>query len=356
MSERKKDLTLDDKQKEKVRAGFKKSPDLKYLTEVAWGKKGLDGRSKEGKAVRQFLIDEGLNYDTAFVPKLKQIDLTDEQKEFLLSDSIETGMKPLEVARLTFSDPSIVSLSLQHRTVQRFLEKHRPDIINKNDLETSDEWKPPLTLSSTINRVSKWTSNDLTEERMSVRDKKGCEALFKNLKSIRFISIINNYSLLSDRELFESEFIRATWDKPDLTNDELNLYITVCSNYVRIKHVQKRLDNINRYVQESEEPDVHMRVTEQLKTTSEELNQIEKRIESLINKLNGDRAKRLAEKGSQNVSILALVEAWQTYEERERMVMKAQMENKLLEDEAGRLESMDQLKARILGISKEELI
>ena len=27
---------------------------------------------------------------------------------------------------------------------------------------------------------------------------------------------------MKDRELFEAEFVRATWDKPDLTSDEIN--------------------------------------------------------------------------------------------------------------------------------------
>jgi hypothetical protein len=34
----------------------------------------------------------------------------------------------------------------------------------------------------------------------------------------------------------------------------------------------------------------------------------------------------------------------------------AQLQSKLIEEEADRLESMDDLKARILGISKHELI
>ena len=55
-------------------------------------------------------------------------------------------------------------------------------------------------------------------------------------------------------------------------------------------------------------------------------------------------------------SIAALVEAFQEKEERDRMILMAEMQNKLVEDEANRLETMDEYKARILGISKKELL
>jgi hypothetical protein len=99
-----------------------------------------------------------------------------------------------------------------------------------------------------------------------------------------------------------------------------------------------------------------MRLTEIIKATSEELNQCEKRIESLTKDLNGSRTARLKSKGEENGSIFALVEAFQEREERDRMIMMAELQNKLIEEEADRLESMDDYKARILGISKKELL
>ena len=48
-----------------------------------------------------------------------------------------------------------------------------------------------------------------------------------NLNNSRLIAIINNYNSPRDRELFEQEFIRLTWDKPDLTADEMRLYMNV---------------------------------------------------------------------------------------------------------------------------------
>ena len=99
-----------------------------------------------------------------------------------------------------------------------------------------------------------------------------------------------------------------------------------------------------------------MRLTEHIKATNEELNACEKRIESLTQKLNGDRAKKLEKKGVNTQNILSLVEAFQDEEERQRLVMMAEQRLSLVEEEAYRLESLDEYKARIFGTSKEELL
>jgi len=38
------------------------------------------------------------------------------------------------------------------------------------------------------------------------------------------------------------------------------------------------------------------------------------------------------------------------------MILMAEMQNKLVEEEADRLETMDEYKARVLGISKKEIL
>ena len=99
-----------------------------------------------------------------------------------------------------------------------------------------------------------------------------------------------------------------------------------------------------------------VRLAELLKTKSEEYDKCEKRMESLIKKLNGDRARRLENRQSQNASILSLVETFQNEKERAVMVKMAEMQKKLVQEEAERLESMESWKARILGLSKDDAI
>ena len=350
-------IELTDEQKQLIQEEFAKNPDLRHITRAVFDDDGLDGRSKEGRAVRAFLINNNLEFNTTTPQRVQEIELAVEQREFLMSDNIERGMNALEATRLAFRDREIQPLSQQHRLVMEFLRSYRPEIVDDNDMVTNDKWSPPKSLSRAIKKVNDWAGCKFDEITIQTKQKKMMEKLLFYLKSPRFVHFINQYSTIADRDLFESEFVRTVWDKPDLTNDELNLYITVCTNYVRQKHIQQRIDRLNNMLNDTDnERDITLRLTELIKATSEELNQCEKRIESLTKDLNGSRQARLKARGEQNGSIAALVEAFQEKEERDRMIMMAEMQNKLIEEEADRLESMDDYKARILGISKKEML
>lgn len=356
MKERPK-FVLTDEQKEKILKEFNKNPNLMDIVKSVFEDPSLDGRSLQGKAVKAFLAEHNQQCKTALYQKAEQIEFTREQKEFLMSDNVEAGMKPLEIARLTFKDLDIQSLSLKHRAVVEFLTKYRPEIVDDNAQLATEKWLPPKALSRALKKVNDFTGSEWEELSMPTKIKRNCEKLLIYLRSPRFVNFINQYVMQADRDLFESEFVRSVWDKPDLTNDELNAYVTVCMNYVRQKHIQMRLDKLNALLNDTEDQqDFTMRLIEIIKTTSEELNQCEKRIESMVKDLNGSRQNRLKAQGEQSSNILALVQAFQDAEERKRMLLMAEMQNKLVEEEADRLENMDEFKARILGISKRELL
>ncbi len=353
-----KELELTEEQKQQVIREFKKDPDLRRITQVVSGDPEADGRSKLGRAIRSFLASQDQTYKTTKAEPAKSIELSEDQRAFLMSDRIDSDLNPLEIARLVFGDPEIKSLSVHHRVVIDFLRQYRPEIVNENELITSEKWTPPVAISKALKKVNDWAGQDLSMENLSSKNEKILQMLIKYLHSPRLKQTINEYCKVTDRELFESEFVRATWDKPDLTSDEQNQYITLCANYVRIKHIQSRLDRLNKMLEDmgGAEAQITMRFTELIKTTSEELNQCEKRVETLTKSLNGSRQDRIKARGQRNGSIESLVEAFQDKEERDRMIKMAQMRQKLVKDEADRLESMDEFKARVLGISKDELL
>ena len=162
---------------------------------------------------------------------------------------------------------------------------------------------------------------------------------------------------MNDRKLFEAEMVRSTWDKYDLTTDEINLYVNVCMDYINLKQIEKQKLKLNEMFDDAEEGnDFTIRLTEILKTKSEEYNQCVGRIDRVITKLQGDRSKRLNSKQSQTANVLSLVNLFQEEEERAIMVKMAEMQNSLIEEEADRMESMPSWKARILGISRDEAI
>ena len=245
-------LQLTEEQQTQIQEEFTKNPDLRHITQIVFNDDTLDGRSKEGRAVRAFLINNNLEFNTTTPQRVQEIELAAEQREFLMSDNIERGMNALEATRLAFRDREIQPLSQQHRMVMEFLRNYRPEIVDDNDMVTNDKWSPPKSLSRAIKKVNDWAGQTFDEISIQTKQKKMCERLLFYLKSPRFVHFINQYSTIADRDLFESEFVRTVWDKPDLTNDELNLYITVCTNYVRQKHIQQRIDRLNNMLNATE--------------------------------------------------------------------------------------------------------
>jgi hypothetical protein len=349
---------LSDEEKQQVIREFKKDPDLKRITQVVSGDPEADGRHKIGRAIRAFLSEQNKEYKTTKHEECNAVNLTEQQRDFLMGDHIDSDMTPLDIARIVFENGEIKSLSLHHRAVINFLTQYRPDIINENEVVTSERWNPPTAVSRSVKKVNDWAGQEISIESISNKHEKMMRMLIKYLHSPRLKQTINEYCRVTDRELFESEFVRATWDKPDLTSDEQNQYITLCTNYVRIKHIQARLDKLNKMLDDmgDDAQGATIRFTELIKTTSEELNQCEKRVEALTKSLNGSRQDRLKAKGERSGSIEALVEAFQDKQDRDLMIKMAEMKKRLVADTADKLETMNEFKARVLGISKEELL
>ena len=76
----------------------------------------------------------------------------------------------------------------------------------------------------------------------------------------------------------------------------------------------------------------------------------------MLAKLNGERAKRVANKEQRNASIISLVQLFQDEEERKLMIKMAEMQKKMVRKEADRVEKMSDWKARVLGVAKEDAI
>lgn len=128
-------------------------------------------------------------------------------------------------------------------------------------------------------------------------------------------------------------------------------------DYIHLKNISKAIDKLNRMFEDCEDQqDMTVRLAELLKTKSEEYNQCEKRQETLIARLNGDRKERIKNKHKDNASILSLVKLFQNEKDRKMMVDMAEKQKLLIAQEADNLERMDVWKARVLGISKEDAI
>jgi len=348
-------LELTKDQKEFLKENIDKINDLSELTRKLFGRDDLDGRSREGRAVRAYLAQQELDYSTRHIDKKEDIELSEPQKEFLRNNSAP-GVSSVELAKLCFSDNSIKNLSKEFWAVHNFITEEGLDVFTE-ETGLSVKYSPPKADSKVLKKINDFVGVEISEEKMTVQYKRCIESLRKFLCAPRFLQVIETYTSLEDRDLFEAEFVRATWDKPDLSTDEINLYINVCMDYIQLKRIQSAMNKLNRMFDEAEDQqDLTVRLAELLKTKSEEYNQCEKRMESLISKLQGDRSKRIQNNVEKNASILNLVQLFQEEEERLIMVKMAEMQKKSISNEADQFEKMPEWKARVLGIKKTDVI
>jgi hypothetical protein len=350
-------MTLTDEHKDKIKAAYKKSTDLNEIVRTVFDNPELDGRSKEGRLIRKFMIDTKMKFNTSRKQKQESIVFSDQQREFIVTQANE-GLSSLAIADLLFADKEVKPLSLEQRAVHAVMKEINPDYSPSQDTDAVlSSYVPPKATGRVLKKINDATGNLFEEDKINRQHKICVEKLAINLNNSRFVKIMNNYTLKDDRELFEQEFIRLTWDKPDLTSDEINLYMNVCKEIINLEVISKHLNKLNDMFDiANDQEEMSVRLAEIIKAKSSEYHQCETRIENLTKKLQGDRSSRMQSKHKENASILALVQFFQDQEERANMVKIAEMQKALVTDEANRLEGMDEWKARILGISKDDVI
>lgn len=329
---------------------------LNELTQKCFNNEELDGRSKEGRAVSKFLSDNHISYKTTKRKRAKKIEFTDGQKEFIIQQARE-GSSSLEIAKLLFPNDNIKPLSTEQRHVLEHINSVNPDFLPSKDGGALNSYTGPKSPSRIIKKIFDATGVELEEGKIN-RQKEICiEKLRINLNNSRFLKIINNYLNSEDRELFEQEFVRLTWDKPDLTADEINLYLNVCKEVINLEVVSAHMNKLNDMLDLAEEQtEMSVRLSEIIKTKSQEYHQCETRIENLTKKLQGDRSERMKKRQKENASFLSIVQMFQEEEERENMIRISEMQKKAVKERAEELENMSSWKARILGISSDDII
>jgi len=349
-------MDLSEEQKQFLRENAAKITSLIDLTRQCFEDDKLDGRSKEGRAVRKFLVENSINFRTTATSRTEDIELTQQQKDFILEQA-ESGLSSLEIAKIIFPEKNVKSLSNEQRTVLAFIREVNPDIIPSQDGAALSSYISPKSPSRIIKKINDATGLNLDDTKLN-RQKQVCvERLGINLSNSRFLKIINNYLNQEDRNLFEHEFIRLTWDKPDLTADEINLYLNVCKEVINLEVVSSHLNKLNDMFDiADDQTEMSVRLAEIIKAKSGEYHQCESRIENLTKKLQGDRAERMKKNQKENASFLSIVQLFQEEEERKTMVRIAEMQKQSIKKEAERLEGMAEWKARVLGISQEDVV
>jgi len=364
-------LTLTPEQEQLIISAFNNKtgrdiPSITELVHIAFPDQPLlDGRSLQGRIIKALLVSRGLRAQTrsAYAP-VDKIELTDHHKEFI--NSVKGDMTAVEMAKIIFGNNALTNLNMETRVVAEYLRsiQNEEDVARRGTVDVpSDNYKPPRSITGVLQRVDKFVFNHgIQKDQMTAQQKAGLEALLSYLNTFRFGHQINLYETQTARDLFESSFVRYTYDKPDLTEEEVDQYINVSHDNVAMAATQVRMERLSTMLDNTtcDNPDERARISmglvESIGKLSVELNQVAKRQQGLLGDLKQKRSDRIAALRSANASILNLVQLWKEEKSRKKLIVLAEARQKALENAAHDLSTMEEIKARIMGIDIDEIV
>lgn len=330
------------------------------LTRTVFKDESLDGRCAEGRMIKEFLASRGAKHKTTeYQRKTDTIVLSDEQKEFIVA-KVQANMKPMEIAQLIFADPTIIQTRAEALAVQNFIENLDPHLLQTSELYTSDTYKPPRTQKETIKRIAQATGKILDDKKLSKRDEMLIIRTQYYLSSERLKKVMDIYKSVDERRMFEQEFVKTTWEKPDLSADELNLYINLVIEYIKQLRTHKLREKLETFVNSLGDDEESLKkmlaLSKQIADCNKEYTDSAQFQQKLVQQLEGIRSQRVEQKFKNGKNIVAMVEAFQDEDQRKRLVQMAEERKKVINEEIERLENFEEATARIFGISKDEIL
>ena len=334
-------------------------PSLQELTQLVFPEiPNIDGRSLYGKAVKKFLASRDLKVKTKseYTPK-DRTEFTQEQKDFLTNNA--NLMTPVDLARSLFNNYTLSNLSIESRSVEEYLNTLPKQVrAVQTEEEQQGDYKPPKNQERAMVRVNKYVLDGIDKDKITAKQKKELNSLISYLHTYRFLHQIGTYVDSVDRDLFESSFIRYAYDKSDLTQEEVDQYIILATEVVISSNIQQTIQTLQEQINMEMDSGqkIPMVLVEAVTSARTEYNQCVGRQQKLLNDLKVKRSERMQKQVKENASILNLVLMWKDEETRNEMLKMADMRREVLKGEIGRLSSMDDVKARIFGLTEEEVL
>ncbi len=335
-------------------------PTVAEIVDAAYPGKGHDVRGRYGLLVKSFLATRHI-VAPGGAPGIS-IELTEEQKEYIRNNCHTMG--GLEMATVLFNKPGLSKLHHESRAVFNYLRELKTEsqlktYDNPDNLPPEKTYTPPKSISQALRRINVYQHTDFKEEALNGSQRKNAIALIAYLHTYRFIHQCNRFQTIKERDLFESSFINYVFDKPDLTAEEVDLFITVSHDVVIADTIQGHIATLQRLLDsstEEEDPKVSMGLVEAISSARKEYNDCVNRKEKFLNNLVGKRSERMDSQVRQTASILNLVQLWKMEDSRKKLIAVGDQNRERLQDAIEELKTMEDIKARIMGIGPEELL
>jgi hypothetical protein len=125
------------------------------------------------------------------------------------------------------------------------------------------------------------------------------------------------------------------------------------------QNILRRIEDLEKQQDEQlaeEGGRLNLALVDAVKSLRDEYNKCIKRQNDLLDALKGKRKEKLELQVKENASILNLVNLWREETTRKQIIDLANKDQKKLKEEIERLKSMEEVKARIFGISEDEVL
>lgn len=347
---------LNPKQQELVRRN-RNTNNILDLAKDVYNDPSIGENSEEMKNVRAFVI--------RCRKKQESYNFTDAQLEQISQKA--AALRPIDMARYLFPN-SETNLTREAKTIANLYKAWK--IVSQEEIDEArsvevenDSYSPPDSFNKALALINRIVPEaDFSTSKLNDHKTNCIKTLWKNLKSVRFILMINSYKRKMLRDLFESEFVKGTYDKPDLNSEETNMYIMLCGEYVLEVTVTENISDLNDRLHEDltdSTPDARRfskTLSDSLASKINELNNCKTRQKNLMTSLSGSRFERLKSLKEANESLAKFVQLAQEEKGRNALLRLAEAKNLEIEKEAVKIQSFGDMIAQVHGLSIEEIV
>lgn len=334
-------------------------PSIPELIRLVWPdieENLIDARTTYGKIIREYLIAKFGPEVTQI--KKKELELTPEHQEYIRNNC--SNMSAFEMSKELFQNPRLSPAAMETRLVKEFLKTLPGAMVNEEEEELDVEYRPPKKLEHALARIIKYVKDcKIDRNKLTPSQKKQAEALIGYLHDYRLIHQINTYENIDDKKLFESSFISYTWDKSDLSAEDVHQYIILCTEVVMSASIQRTINMLqseqDRQMEEGEGK-LSMSLIEAVNVARTEYNSSVKRQETLFKALVTQRSQRLNDRIGPQFTLLSIVEEMKNEEKRKSLIQDAEKRNDKIKGEIKKLSSMDERIVRIWGIDQDLIL
>ena len=165
-------MDLTDKQQQIIRDNASTITDLTELTRLAFPDvEKVDGRSKQGRAVRKFLVENQIDYETKHVYRREEIILTQEQKEFI-EQSISDGIECIKIAGILFPNVRMACNTKEYLTVYNYVDSNPNISLPGSEDSFNKSYSPPKAVSKVIKKINDSCQKNLNESKLAMTERK----------------------------------------------------------------------------------------------------------------------------------------------------------------------------------------